>query len=325
MSGFAALPGEPLCRPARPIRMLLENLRKVVLVALLAASLTNLSAACGRQQPATGAPPSDSTGGGPSPSGSRSGSPAERGIEARQVYFDAGVRGAPLVHTVLDDERELARFPGWFAASEPEAARKIAQKAATTDFSRNVLVGWSAPTGCSAATDAALFATGSRLVLGLDQPEPPQECLVSNQVLVVFEVPKDRMPQSPRFDGKKPDPAGPGTTVAFVRLAETGVQPQQAQGGEVTDATRLDAFLAKLPGNGGTTVTKQLSAHPQRSDERRFGYVLSGCKPTGAALLISPGKAPEAIATGDENIRCIRPQQYAAVVGVPSNLVPGTM
>jgi hypothetical protein len=304
--------------------MLLESLRKVVLVALLAASLTTLSTACGQQRPATGAAPSDSTGGGSSPSGSLSGSPSGRGIESRQVYFDAGVRGTPLVHTVLDDERDLARFPGWFAASEPGAARKIAQKAATTDFSRNVLVGWSAPTGCGAATDAALFITGSRLVLGLDQPEPPQECLMSNQVLVVFEVPKDRMPKTPRFDGRAADPAGPGTTLAFVRLAETGAQPQQARGGEVTDAARLDAFLAKLPGDGGATVTKQLSAYPRRSDERRFGYVLSSCEPTGAALLMSPGKAPEAIATGDENIRCIRPQHYAAVVGVPSKLVPGT-
>jgi hypothetical protein len=147
---------------------------------------------------------------------------------------------------------------------------------------------------------------------------------VSNHVLVVFEVPKDRMPKDPRFDGEKADPAGPGTTVAFVRLAETGMEPQRTQGGEVTDTARLNAFLAKLPGSGRTTVAEQLSAHPRKSDERRFGYVLSSCKPTGAALLISPGEAPEVIATGDENIRCIRMQQYAAVVAVASNLVPDT-
>jgi hypothetical protein len=299
--------------------MLLKSLRKAVSVALLAASLTTLSAACGQQQPATGAPPSESIGGGPSPSGSPSG----RGIASRQVYFNAAVRGAPLIHTVLDNERDLERFPSWFAASEPEAARKITQKAASTNFARDVLVGWSMATGCSAATEATLFASGPRLSLGLDQPQPQPECLVSNEVLVVFEVPRERMPKHPRFDGRPADPAGPGTTVAFARLAETGAPPQQAPGGEVTDPARLEAFLAKLPGDGGAAVSQQLAAHPPKSGERRFGYVLSSCKPTGVTLLITPGSLPKARPTGDENIRCIRTHQYVAVVAVASHLVPG--
>ncbi|WP_277994260.1 hypothetical protein [Streptomyces sp. MST-110588] len=40
------------------------SLRRAVSASLLAASLTTLSAACDRQHPATGAPPSNRAGGG---------------------------------------------------------------------------------------------------------------------------------------------------------------------------------------------------------------------------------------------------------------------
>ncbi|MGW1973908.1 hypothetical protein ACWCOY_37435, partial [Streptomyces tubercidicus] len=333
---------EPFRAASRPTHVLLVSLRKAVSVTLLAASLTTLSAACGRQQPATGAPPSDSTGGGPassaivsptsdpkppasspasfvtaSPSASRQG-----GIASRRVYFSSTVR-APAFHTVLNDERDLSRFPGWFAASDPAAGAEIAKRTAATDFSRYALVAWSRTTGCSAARDALLFRSGDRLVLGIDQPPPPGECFAAHQVVTVFEVPRDRMPARPRFaqePNPQPDPAGPGRTVAFGRL-DGGEPARGARNAEVTSARQLDAFLAKLPLKDAKTVRKQLAGHAARPGERRFAFLLTGCRPTDAWLMISRQDL-SASTTGDETVRCVQAQRWTAVLAVSSSMVP---
>lgn len=311
---------EPTASRPRPTRMLLVSLRRAVSVALLAASLTTLSAACGRQQPAAGAPPSDSAGGGPSSS------PAAAGF--RRIEFATTVHGVPDVHTVLDSESDLARFPGYFAQTAPEIAEEIATRAAKTDFSRTVLVGWSRTTGCSAATDAVLALDASkRLALGVDQPRPPTECFAANHVVTVFEVPRGQLPDRPRFAqeaDERADPPGPGKTMAFTRLdTAPGRTAGDDAGTDVTGAGDLDRFLSQLPRRGAATVRKQLAARPPvRSGERRMAYLLSGCRPTGAALLIGPGRgAVSAVPTGDEGIRCIRAQHYAAVIAVAGRLL----
>ncbi|MFJ4983041.1 hypothetical protein ACIP9H_04510 [Streptomyces sp. NPDC088732] len=336
---------EPFRAASRPTHVLLVSLRKAVSVTLLAASLTTLSAACGRQQSATGAPPSESAGGGPASSAvvtptsdpkppastSTSASPSvpvapsaprQGGIASHRVYFSSSVR-APSLHTVLNDERDAGRFPGWFAASDPAVGAEIGKRAAATDFSRYVLVAWNRTTGCSAATDAQLFRSGDRLVLGLDQPPPPPECFAAHQVVTVFEVPRDRMPAHPRFaqePSPQPDPAGPGRTVAFGRL-DGGEPAPAARNAEVTSGRQLDAFLATLSPKDARTVRKQLAGHPSRPGERRFAFVLTGCRPTGAWLMISRQEL-SAVTTGDETIRCIQAQRWTAVLAVPSSLVP---
>ncbi|MFF7213292.1 hypothetical protein ACFZAU_22580 [Streptomyces sp. NPDC008238] len=318
-------------------------------VTLLAASLTTLSAACGRQQPATGVPPSDNAGGGPStsaiatlPTGpAPSGAPAVPSVSStslssppspsppgngtvstRRVYFTETTRRVPAVHTVLDGERDLGRFPGYFMKSAPEIADDIARRAARTDFSRSVLVAWSRTTGCNSTRDAVLFRGGDRLTLGLAQ-RPMGQCLVANQVVTVFEVPRDRMPKRPRFAQEadpRADPPAPGSTVAFGGLEETRDRIGR-RSAEVTTARQLDAFLAGLPRKGAAALREQLARHPRRPDERRFAFVLTGCAPTGAVLTIGRQEI-SASPTGDEHIRCVQVQHYAAVLTVPAVLVP---
>lgn len=323
------------------------KLRRAVSVAALAASLTVLSAACGQDRPATGASPSDSASGDHSPSASPPGAPSStggsppggassvgsgsvpiragaHGIESRVVYFSAGVRRPPGIHSVISSELELSRFPSWFAGSDPQAAREIAQRSRPTDFSRNVLVGWVGSTGCSQATGVALLASGDRLTLGVSQPPPKPECLAAYQATAVFEVPRDRMAKHPVFGpGREEATApGPGSTVAFTHLDTVNAQGQHAKGSEVTQPAQLNAYLAGLPAAGAAAVRGQLAAHPPQSGERRFGFLLSSCRPTGAALLISPEGRVSASPTGGENIRCIRAEYYAAVLAVPVNLLP---
>lgn len=302
--------------------MLLVNLRKAISVVALTTSLTTLSVACGPQGSASDARPSDRPGTG-SPAATRlSGG---HGVESRVVYFGTGTRRAPLIHVVLDNERDAARFPGWFAGPDPAAARAIAARTAGTDFSRNVLVGWVRSTGCSQATRTALFVSGSRLLLGVDQPKPTPECLTDFRVVSVFEVPRDRMPRHPVFgeESAGPDAAGPGRALAFTRLdSASGQQTNNSRGTEVTGAAQLNAFLARLPGASAAAVRKQTAAHPAQRGERSFGYLLTGCSATGAALLISADGVMTADATGGENVRCLRAESYAAIIAVPASAMP---
>lgn len=329
--------------------MLLVNLRKAISVVALTTSLTTLSVACGPQggasdarssdRPGTGSPTatrlSPPSAGAPSTTpGESSGVPASpartigpgaHGVESRVVYFGTGTRPTPLIHVVLGDERDAARFPGWFAGSDPAAARAIAARTAGTDFSRNVLVGWARSTGCSQATRTVLFVSGSRLLLGVDQPKPTPECLTDFRVVSVFEVPRGRMPRHPVFgeENAGPDAAGPGRTLAFTRLDSTsGQQANDSRGTEVTEAAQLNAFLARLPGASAAAVRKQTAAHPAQLGERSFGYLLTGCSATGAELLISADGGMTAHTTGGENVRCLRAESYAAIIAVPANVVP---
>ncbi|MDJ0340044.1 hypothetical protein QMK19_06415 [Streptomyces sp. H10-C2] len=338
---------EPVRGFARPRLMPLRKLRRAVSVMALAASLAALLTACGQQRSATGTHPSDSAGGdhsasaspstvAPSTDGSPSGSPSSggpssvpgkpgaHGIESRVVYFSVGVRRPPGIHTVVNSQLELARFPSWFAGNDPQAAREIAARTRTTDFSRNVLVGWVETTGCSQATGATLLATGDRLTLGVNQPKPMPECLAPYRATAVFEVPRSRMPKHPMFGNgsEVATPAGPGRTVAFTRLDVVSAQDQRSKAAEVTRPAQLNAYLAGLPGAGAAAVRGELAALPPQSGERRFGYLLAGCRPTGAALLISPEGRLSASPAGDENIRCIRAEYYAAVLAIQGNLLP---
>ncbi|WP_431946115.1 hypothetical protein [Actinacidiphila sp. bgisy167] len=331
---------EPHPSPLRPTGVLPGPLRKATAVALLTVSLTALTAACDRQRPA--AAPADNAGGGPSasatatapvgterapsvgPTAAFATSPPVNGmLSTRRVYVTETTRPVPAVHTVLDDERDLGRFPGYFMASAPQIADAIAERAARTDFSRSVLVAWSRTTGCAGTKDAMLFRSGDRLVLGLAQ-QPGGPCLAAHRVVTVFEVPRDRMPKRPRFAQEADplaDPPAPGRTLAFGGLEDTREPGGGRRAAEVTSARQLDAFLAGLPRTGAAALREQLARQPRRTDERRFAFVLTGCRPTGAALAIGRREI-SAAPTGDEHIRCIQAQSFAAVLAVPSRLVP---
>lgn len=322
---------EPPPYRARPTCTPPGSWRRALTVTLLAATLTALSAACDRPQPATDdtggdRPASASTAAPPTPvtppAASSPASPVNGALSTRGVYFTETTRAVPAVHTVLDGERDLGRFPGYFMTSAPEIADAITRRAARTDFSRSVLVAWSRTTGCTSTRDAALFRSGDRLVLGLAQ-RPMGQCLVPNQVVTVFEVPRDRMPKRPRFAQEadpRADSPGPGSTVAFGALEDTR-DPVGRRGSEVTSARQLDAFLASLPRKGAAALREQLARHQGRADERRFAFVLTGCRPTGATLTIGRREI-SAAPPGDETIRCVQAQRYAAVLAVPSRLVP---
>jgi len=124
----------------------------------------------------------------------------QAGAASRVVYFSVSDRVPGAVHEVERDRAGLEAFVRRVSAQDAGAARAIEAGARATDFSRAVLVAWTQVTGCSAATSAALEVSGDRLGLRVDQPAPPPECFAPHRVTVVFEVPRERMPDRPVFD-----------------------------------------------------------------------------------------------------------------------------
>lgn len=204
--------------------MLTVTFRRTVSATLLAASLTTLSVACGEEQSATGAPPASSPSSAGSPGGAgadgrASGAPAPSGTTpsgtapsgtapsgatgttgtSRVVYFSSSARVVAGKHEVLHDRGDVERFAASVAARDPKTAAAVTASADRTDFSSRVLVGWTASTGCSAATSAALRISGNTLTPTADQPIPPPECLTDFRVTAVFEVLRTRMPEHPVF------------------------------------------------------------------------------------------------------------------------------
>jgi hypothetical protein len=115
------------------------------------------------------------------------------------VYFSVADHVPGVVHEVVRDRTGLDAFVRRVGARDEAAARAIGAGARSTDFARSVLVAWTRVTGCSAARSATLEVAGDRLELRVVQPAPPPECFAPFRVTVVFEVPRERVPDRPVF------------------------------------------------------------------------------------------------------------------------------
>ncbi|MQA97323.1 MAG: hypothetical protein GEV11_22775 [Streptosporangiales bacterium] len=63
------------------------------------------------------------------------------------------------------------------------------------------------------------------------------------------------------------------------------------------------------------------SASERDADERRFGFVLSGCRATSAILTITSERMSPQPVDG-ENIRCVRAEHFVAIFDVDAEMVP---
>jgi hypothetical protein len=202
------------------------KLRRAFPAALMAVSVTAFGAACtasgdsGDPEGGGATPPQTASSAPPLPSGSSpvavpstgSGTPgtsagsgpgpatgSTSAGEVRVVYFSSSARSVTGLHDVVSDQGDLDRFAARAVPADAGAAAAIRASGKAADFSRSVLVGWTAVTGCSQATSAALVVSGDRLVVGVQQPKPLPECFAPFRVTVLFAVPRERMPARPVF------------------------------------------------------------------------------------------------------------------------------
>ncbi|KUJ69229.1 hypothetical protein ACZ90_12845 [Streptomyces albus subsp. albus] len=162
---------------------------------LLSALLAVLLTGCGQQSAdADPARPHDRPAGA---TGSADTTPAQDSrIDTDAVFFRSGAGPAPDVQQVIENREQLTAF----ARRLGTRGEGITVRAARTDYSHDVLVGWSVTTGCADWPSATLHRTGDALrpVPGPHRAPPP-ECLVAHHAVAVFAVPRDRMPDHPRF------------------------------------------------------------------------------------------------------------------------------
>ncbi|MGW5355502.1 hypothetical protein ACWERV_33905 [Streptomyces sp. NPDC004031] len=158
--------------------------------AVVLAATVALVGGCGTQESPDGRQ------GTPGPAGSAR-VPGDGASVGQVVFFTPAPRGPRNGHEVLGSRADAERYAEAFG--DGQARTRLAAVARSTDFTRQVLVGWTRPTGCSTATAAALLRSGNRLELHVSQPEPAPECVASFRVSVVFQVPRERMPERPEF------------------------------------------------------------------------------------------------------------------------------
>ncbi|WP_159011720.1 hypothetical protein [Streptomyces sp. NRRL F-5123] len=176
---------------ARPTGMTVTTTSgRAAAAVVLAAALALVGAGCGTQE---------SSGGQQGTPGPASTSPtAGDGTSVGQVvFFSPAPRGPRDGHEVLGSRADAERYAAAF--TDGQARAQLTAVARGTDFTRQVLVGWTRPTGCSTATAAALRVSGNQLELHVSQPEPLPECVVAFRVSVVFQVPREHMPARPEF------------------------------------------------------------------------------------------------------------------------------
>ncbi|MFI0939000.1 hypothetical protein [Streptomyces sp. NPDC021020] len=165
--------------------------RRAAAAAVLAAALAVVGGGCGTQE---------GSGGQQGTPGAASASPTTAGDGTpvgQVVFFTSAPRGPRDGHEVLGSRADAERFAAAF--TDGQARTRLTAVARGTDFTRQVLVGWTRPTGCSTATAAALHMSGNQLELHVSQPEPLPECVAAFRVSVVFQVPRERMPTRPEF------------------------------------------------------------------------------------------------------------------------------
>ncbi len=112
------------------------------------------------------------------------------------------------------------------------------------------------------------------------------------------------------------EPAGAGKLLVFERLS--GVPAGETMAAEISRPEQLRSFLAEVPEVAEKVRSAVRTKRPEHS--RLFGFVVSGCRETGAVLRVRE-KRIEAVPTGSD-ARCLRAEYYVAVFALEAGLVP---
>lgn len=202
----------------------------------------------------------------------------------------------------------------------------IANRIAGIDLRRSVLVGTSTATGCGRPGSAELTADGDRLTVRFrHEPPPPPECFAPFWSVAIFAVPRERLPDRPRFGDSGPaaDPAGPGERVIFMKVPNVRMAAGAAKRADVSEPGALAEFARNYPGMSVERIRGAARAQRRRSptEQRLFAFRLDGCRLTSADLLVAP-RGLSALPIGGGRSRCVQAEHYVAVFALRGVEVP---
>lgn len=239
-------------------------------------------------------------------------------------FYQYGGAGLPPLATVLRSRTDAMAVRGWFAASSTNDALRFQELVLRRDYGREVVLVFSFGSGCTSASGVRLNSSGTGLLgVELTGTDTWEECAAPFDNLAVFAVDKAKVPDDAALGGSRlgrVDPVSPAELLEFEKLADR--PPGSARAAEVSQPDQFEAFVKPLP--AGTATLLGLDGDPRNeSADRRFAFVVSGCREKTAIMTISPERlAAEPV--GGDGARCEDPEYYVAVFEIDGRYVPGT-
>lgn len=231
-------------------------------------------------------------------------------VPVEVLRFDPQAFGRP-VAALSTEPVVLRRFAGWFGRAEPAGSSGTERVVPEPGQSLLAVAG---ETGCRLATGVEVHRAGDDLRVRFTGGVASQTCVRAFGPVALLAVPTSAVAGVRTVDGAPPvAPSGPGVATGFVRL-ESG-PPTAVELGDGGAAAALAARLERNP------QAQALLGAPVRPGTRAFAFVLTGCRDTGAVLLVgNRGLAAEPVS--GEGTTCYLPEHYLATFEVPAERVP---
>lgn len=244
-------------------------------------------------------------------------------VEAKLLtFFQSGGAGFPALATVLRSRTDAKAVGGWFAGSRARGKPRLEKTVLPRDYGREAVLVFSFDSGCTSADGARLLGDGPRFSVELTGTESHQECYAPFGNLAVFAVDKAKVPDNVTLAGARQanaDPVSPAELLEFEKLA--GRPDTSVRAAEVTQPDQLEDFVGGLP--EPVAARLDVDGHRRSPDDRRFAFVLSGCRAKSAILTITEERLA-AKPSGGGGARCDIAEHYVAVFQVEGRYVPAT-
>jgi hypothetical protein len=223
-------------------------------------------------------------------------------VRADLVSFDPDGFATGALGTISEAPVDVGAFQGWFGAGADSSDAVQTRPGASYVVVTGV-------TGCATPTRAELVRTGDDLTArfsgGEQDPSEHVGCARENGPVAQFAVDPDLLRGVRTIGGRPPvDPAGPGQRGELIKLGPAPIADDVRPAELGTDGT--GALLHTLESAGSTNLDQArqaLGAQPA-PDQRGFAFVLTGCAPDGATLIVQQ-RSLTAKLTGDSANRCV--------------------
>jgi len=243
-------------------------------------------------------------------------------VRADLVSFDPDGYATGALGTISEAPVDVGAFQGWFGAAADSADAVQTRPGASYVVVTGV-------TGCVTPTRADLVRTGDDLTArfsgGEQDPSEHVGCARENGPVAQFAVNPGLLRGVRTIGGRPPvDPAGPGHRGELIKLGPApiadDVRPAEL-GTDSTDGT--GALLHTLETAGSTNLDQArqaLGAQPS-TGQRGFAFVLTGCAPDGATLIVQQ-RSLTAKLTGDSANRCFAAAYFLVTFTIDRDDVP---
>lgn len=233
--------------------------------------------------------------------------PAGDPVPADVLRLEAQEYGRHGVAALSTDAVSLRAFAGWFRRSD----HFTSSEDAAVPQPGHTLLAVGGDTGCRLSTGVEVRRVGDDLRVAFTGGTASQTCTRPFGPIALLSVRTEAVAGIRTVNGKAPVAAsGPGVLTGFVRL-ESGTS------------------AAVEIGHGDAALTERVQRNPDaraaltrpvQPGTRVFAFVLTGCRETGAVLLVGDHLTAEP--AGGEGVTCYLPEFYLAVFELPAGLVP---